>query len=254
MFSVGKDFQWAGLAIVLRCALATAVVAVVSGCAPTASSVRPTSPNFDARRPNLVVIHHTSDDTIEEALQTLTTPARKVSAHYLIGRDGEVVPLVDEKERAWHAGLSWWGGMRDVNSLSIGIELDNNGDEPFAEAQIVALLDVLAGIRQRYHLPAANVVGHGDVAPSRKVDPSVYFPWKRLAENGFGLWCDPPWAPAPESFDLAIALVALGYDPARPDAARRAFLRHFAGSEDTLSPDEEKALAACLLDRKMSEE
>ena len=254
MFSVGKDFQRAGLAIVLRCALAAVLVAAVSGCAPTASSVRPTSPNFDARRPNLVVIHHTSDDTIEEALQTLTTPARKVSAHYLIGRDGEVVTLVDEKERAWHAGLSWWGGMRDVNSLSIGIELDNNGDEPFADAQIVSLLEVLAGIRKRYHLPVANVVGHGDVAPSRKVDPSVYFPWKRLAENGFGLWCDPPWAPAPEGFDLAIALVALGYDPAQPEGARRAFLRHFAGDENRLSPDEEKALAACLLDRKMSGE
>lgn len=211
---------------------------------------RQASPNFDARRANLVVLHHTSDSTLDEALSTLTNPARKVSAHYLIGRDGEIVQLVDEADRAWHAGVSWWGGSTDVNSASIGIELDNDGDEPFAEAQIDALLALLADIMQRNNIPGANVVGHMDVAPGRKVDPSAYFPWRRLAERGFGLWCDEPFPPAPEGFDLTLALTALGYSPLVPDASRRAFLLHYAEGREDLSPGTEKALAYCLLSKK----
>src|SRR2546430_169255 len=94
------------------------------------------SPNFDARRPNYVIIHHTSDSGVEESLAVLTDAARQVSAHYLIGRDGTIFQLVDEQVRAWHAGESYWGGQRDLNSASIGIELDNNGREPFAEPQV----------------------------------------------------------------------------------------------------------------------
>ena len=106
--------------------------AILSACAPlpsrtTIATAFEASPNFDARRPNLVVLHHTSDDTVEEALRTLTWPERKVSAHYLIGRDGRIVQLVQENERAWHAGESWWSGITDINSISLGIELDNNG-------------------------------------------------------------------------------------------------------------------------------
>jgi N-acetylmuramoyl-L-alanine amidase len=212
--------------------------------------VRIESPNFDERRPALVVLHHTSDRTLGEALATLTAPGRKVSAHYVVGRGGEVVQLVDERHRAWHAGASWWGGTADVNSASIGIELDNDGEEPFAEAQIGALLGLLGDIARRYALPAANFVGHADVAPGRKVDPSARFPWRRLAGHGFGLWCDAPWPPAPEGFDFALALAALGYSPAAPEAARRAFLLHYAAGRDDLSADEEKALAHCLLAKK----
>ncbi|MGZ5153348.1 MAG: N-acetylmuramoyl-L-alanine amidase, partial [Burkholderiales bacterium] len=98
------------------------------------------SPNFDARRPNFVIIHHTSDGNAEEALDVLTDRERKVSAHYLIGRDGKLFQLVDEAARAWHAGESYWGGQRDMNSASIGIELDNDGNERFAEAQIETLV------------------------------------------------------------------------------------------------------------------
>jgi N-acetylmuramoyl-L-alanine amidase len=105
------------------------------------------SPNFDERRPNFVILHATSNDTAERALATLTDPAKRVSAHYLVGRDGAIHQLVDERARAWHAGESWWGGLADLNSASIGIELDNNGEEPFAGAQIAALLDLLADIR-----------------------------------------------------------------------------------------------------------
>jgi N-acetylmuramoyl-L-alanine amidase len=224
----------------------------VSACAPLAplpgEGIRKVpSPNFDARRANMVVLHHTSDSTVDEALATLTDPERKVSAHYLIGRDGEILQLVEERDRAWHAGKSWWGGNTDINSVSIGIELDNDGDEPFPDAQIHALLGLLAGIQQRHGIPRANIVGHADVAPGRKVDPSAWFPWRRLAENGFGLWCDEPWEQAPEGLDLMTALTALGYSPLTPEASQQAFLLHYAAGSATLPVDAQRALAFCLL-------
>lgn len=211
------------------------------------------SPSFDARRPNLVVIHHTSSDAMAGALRTLTTAERKVSAHYLIGRDGTVLQLVDESARAWHAGKSWWGGHTDINSASLGIELDNNGSEPYADAQIDALLALLADIRQRHGIPTANFIGHADVAPSRKEDPGTLFPWRKLAAQGFGRWCDAPLPPAPAGYDLQLALTALGYDPATPEASLRAFRRHFIDNETMSgSPDpaeREKAVAYCLLQK-----
>ena len=235
--------------------LAGVLAALLDACAPlqpvtSSESSRIASPNFDGRRPNLVIIHHTSDDTLAEALNTLTSPERRVSAHYLIGRDGSVVQLVDESARAWHAGKSWWGGHTDINSASLGIELDNNGHEPFADVQIGALLNLLADIRQRYNIPAANFIGHADVAPTRKDDPSALFPWQRLAEQGFGLWCDAPLPPAPATFDLTLALAALGYDPAAPEAAQRAFRRHYLHDDQQASGEQENALAFCLLQKK----
>jgi N-acetylmuramoyl-L-alanine amidase len=239
--------------------LLSSVLCLLSACAspprpPAPPAVRiEASPNFDARRPNLVVLHHTSNGSLDRALATLTDPARKVSAHYLIGRDGDILRLVEEKDRAWHAGASWWGGNTDVNSASIGIELDNDGFEPFADAQIDALLRLLAEITRRYGIPGANVVGHADVAPERKTDPSARFPWRRLAEQGFGLWCDESPPPAPESFDLTLALAALGYSPANPEASRRAFLQHYAGERENLSEAGEKALAWCLFNKRARE-
>lgn len=209
------------------------------------------SPNFDERRPSFVVIHHTSGDTAARAIRILTDPAGKVSAHYVIGRDGRLVQLVEERLRAWHAGDSRWGGNADLNSSSIGIELDNSGDEPFAEPQITTLLSLLAELRDRYRIPDANFIGHGDIAPGRKVDPSRYFPWKRLAQQGFGLWCEPSM-PAPPGFDATLALQAFGYDVSDPAAAAAAFRRHFRG-EDRSGPvldDTERATLACLLELK----
>jgi N-acetylmuramoyl-L-alanine amidase len=236
--------------------LLSSVLCLLSACASPPRPLAPSavrieaSPNFDVRRPNLVVLHHTGNGSLDKALATLTDPARKVSAHYLIGRDGEILRLVEEKDRAWHAGASWWGGNTDVNSNSIGIELDNDGFEPFADAQIDALLRLLAEITRRHDIPGANVVGHADVAPERKTDPSVRFPWRRLAEHGFGLWCDDPALPTPAAFDLTLALAALGYSPANPEASRRVFLQHYAGGREDLSEAEEKALAGCLFDKK----
>lgn len=213
------------------------------------------SPNFDERRPQFVIIHHTSDDTAEQALRTLTDPLRQVSAHYLVGRDGKVWQLVDERERAWHAGDSKWGSDTDINSASIGIELDNDGEEPFADAQITALLALLADIEERYHIPQANFLGHADVAPRRKVDPSRFFPWRTLAEHGFGLWCDPPYVPAAQPFDTVGELQALGYDVSDPRAAAIAFNRHYAGTEeDAEIGSERQALLQCLVEKARSGE
>lgn len=172
--------------------LAVVLVFVAAACAPLPPGQSPDalwrpSPNHDLRRPNFVVLHQTSNNSVDRALATLTDPQREVSAHYLVGRDGTVIQLVDENRRAWHAGKSWWGGSTDLNSASIGIELDNTGEEIFAEAQIAALLTLLDELRIRYRIPWFNYLAHGDVAPARKVDPSRLFPWRRLAEHGFGL-------------------------------------------------------------------
>jgi len=219
--------------------------------------VRP-SPNVGERRPNYVIIHHTTNDTVERALATLTNPARGVSAHYLIARDGRIIYLVDELKRAWHAGDSYWGGNRDINSSSIGIELDNNGREPFAEAQITALMALLADLKTRWNIPAANVLGHGDVAPGRKVDPSALFPWRRLAAAGFGLWCEPPYDPAPAGVDDTTLLSALGYDVTVPWSAVAAFKRHWA-VEDKLTGEstqeltpEQRGMLQCLIRKQQT--
>jgi N-acetylmuramoyl-L-alanine amidase len=210
------------------------------------------SPNFGERRPNFVIFHHTSDDNAEQGLRTLADPVRQVSAHYLIARGGTIFYLVDELARAWHAGESYWGGNRDMNSASIGIELDNNGEESFPDAQIESLLALAADLKARYAIPAANFLGHVDVAPGRKVDPSREFPWKRLAEHGFGLWCELPYPPAPPELDSAILLAAFGYDVSNLDAAIAAFKHHYA--PDGASPEmteEDRARLHCLVLKKV---
>lgn len=234
---------------------------LAAGCAPlpqyTSLPVeqRP-SPNFGERRPNFVILHHTSSDSAQRALSTLADRASAVSAHYLIARDGKIYYLVDELARAWHAGASYWGGNRDLNSASIGIELDNNGVEPYAEAQVAALLELLADLKARYDIPAANFLGHGDVAPGRKVDPSGQFPWRRLAGHGFGLWCEPPYPDAATGAHGITLLSAFGYDTSNPAAAVAAFRRHFAlreASEQTPElTGQELALLHCLLARRHS--
>lgn len=209
---------------------------------PALAATKRVSPNFDQRRPTFVVLHHTTNNTAERALDTLTNPERKVSSHYLIGRDGRLYYLVDERHRAWHAGASYWAGHRDLNSSSIGIELDNNGYEPFPEPQITKLLALLADLKMRYKLPATAFVGHGDIAPGRKVDPSAHFPWKRLAQHGFGVWCDPPYPPVPAGVDAALLLQAFGYNVWNLDAAVSAFKRRFA-PDDPMPQMTEKDLS-----------
>jgi N-acetylmuramoyl-L-alanine amidase len=144
--------------------------------------------NFNLRRPNYVILHHTAQDSVEQTLNTFITPERQVSSHYVIGHDGEVYHMLNDYYRAWHGGVGSWGTTTDLNSASIGIELDNDGFEEFSDAQIESLIEVLKMLKEKYKIPAENVIGHSDIAPSRKVDPSAFFPWKKLAEEGFGIW------------------------------------------------------------------
>ena len=157
------------------------------------------SPNHGDRNGQEVdtlVIHYTAMASAEDALQHLCNPRAQVSAHYLIDEDGTVYHLVDESRRAWHAGASCWRGRSDVNSRSIGIELynpgHNRGYRPFPEKQIAALEALCLGILSRHTIPACNVIGHADIAPTRKQDPGELFPWRLLAKKGIGLWPEKP--------------------------------------------------------------
>lgn len=179
------------------------------------------SPNFDDRALpiTMLVMHYTEMQPVETALARLTDPAAKVSAHYLISEDGVVTQLVPEEKRAWHAGLSFWRGHKDVNSASIGIELDHPGHaggyRPFAEAQFEALVPLTARILKNHDIPRANVVGHSDIAPARKIDPGELFPWDRLAEYGLCLPCPAKLEqgdPFHNEGAFILALERFGYD------------------------------------------
>ena len=191
------------------------------------------SPNHNPRSAQLIVLHQTEMASAGAALLTLRTRNvhGRVSAHYLIGGDGRLYQLVAEHARAWHAGASRWAGLQDLNSASIGIELDNDGESPFTDAQVAALLRLLEDVSTRLQIPRHAVVAHGDIAPTRKRDPGVLFPWQRLAEAGFGLWPRTPLTPAPAGFEPWLALRLIGYDLRDPAAAVRAFHRHYRGNE-----------------------
>ena len=188
--------------------------------------------NFDMRKPNFVIIHHTAQNSCGETLRTFTLPRTKVSAHYVICREGLVHHMLNDYLRAWQAGISRWGNVNDVNSVSIGIELDNNGEEPFSDAQINSLLHLLDYLKKKYNIPAANFIGHADIAPTRKNDPNYRFPWKRLADKGFGLWySDTTKTIVPAGFNNLQALRIIGYDVRDSVATFQAFKRHFEGVE-----------------------
>lgn len=142
--------------------------------------------------------------------------------------NGDIYNLVEEEFRAWHAGLSQWRGIPDVNSRSIGIEIVNPGHEfgyvPFTAEQIQSVIDLCRDIMTRHHIPAGNILGHSDVAPARKSDPGELFPWKMLAENHIGLWTDAFAVPRQSVGEM---LDAIGYDTADELSALTAFQRHF---------------------------
>ena len=199
------------------------------------------SENFEPRKPQLIIIHHTNMTSIAAALHTLQTsnPLGKASAHYLIGRNGEILQLVADNQRAWHAGLARWGGRTDLNSASIGIELDNDGDTPFSNVQIAALINLLKDLTTRLGIEPRQVWGHSDIAPARKDDPNKYFPWAELADEGFGLWPQHTNSRVPEHFDPWLALALIGYDLSDKPAAVTAFHRHYFGIESSeLRPED----------------
>ena len=218
------------------------------------------SPNQDERSLpiSMVVLHYTEMKPVGAAIERLTDPEAKVSAHYLITEEGGVIRLVPEARRAWHAGASFWRGLPDVNSASIGIELDHPGHglgyRGFAEAQIDALIPLLARIVKHYDIPRANVVGHSCVAPMRKVDPGELFPWDRLAQYNLCL-------PRPQSLaagnpfhndgSFFMALERFGYDITDQTKAVEAFERRWRPEHITGVPDGEIAaiLWQLLLDR-----
>ena len=189
--------------------------------------------NFTMRRPNFVVIHHTAQNTCDETLRTFTLPRTAVSAHYVICRNGTVFHMLNDLLLAHHAGISKWGNATDLNSMSIGIEIDNNGSEPFTEPQMNSLLQLLDRLKKTYNIPQANFVGHADVAPGRKVDPSRYFSWKQLADKGFGYWYDTTAVNVPADFSPVQALRIVGYNINKPEIAIQSYKIHFVPQDTT---------------------
>lgn len=190
------------------------------------------SVNFGIRKPNYVIIHHTALKSTDLAISTFINKKNETSAHYVIGRDGKLVQMVNDYLRANHAGVGKWGNTNDLNSGSIGIELDNNGNEPFQEAQIKTLMALLATLKKKYNIPAANFIGHSDIAPGRKIDP-YKFPWKQLSDKGFGLWYDAVLQIPPDSFDTVAALRIIGYNTSNITAAVKAFKIHFIQKDES---------------------
>jgi N-acetylmuramoyl-L-alanine amidase len=185
--------------------------------------------NLSMRRPNFVIIHHTAQNSCEQTLKTFTVKgSREVSAHYVICKDGTVHHMLNDLLRAHHAGVSKWGNTTDLNSSSIGIELDNNGFESFSDAQMNSLVTLLDRLKKAYSIPTSNFIGHGDIAPTRKNDPNWRFPWKQLAEKGFGYWYDDPATAAiPANFNRLHALRIIGFDIKDTTAAIIGFKRHW---------------------------
>lgn len=207
------------------------------------------SPNFSERRggarPSIIVIHYTAMESCAAARARLCDPQAEVSAHWLISRKGEVEALVEESMRAWHAGAGEWAGLTDVNSHSIGIELDNRGAEPFPEPQMAALEDTLRGVMARWAIPAHRVIGHSDMAPDRKTDPGARFDWQRLARQGLSVWPQAAAAPVPIG-EFGAAVQRFGYPDLDEPLLLRAFrLRFCPWAEGPLRPHE-AAMAADL--------
>ncbi|WP_368563370.1 N-acetylmuramoyl-L-alanine amidase [Pseudoxanthomonas sp. UTMC 1351] len=206
------------------------------------------SSNHEPRRPILIVIHATEQESVQRSLDTLRSrnSGGPVSAHYLIGRGGDRYQLVADDQRAWHAGAGYWGTITDVNSVSIGIELDNDGTAAFPNEQIDSLLVLLEDLCTRLRIPRTQIVAHSDFAPTRKKDPGPLFPWKRLAEAGFGVWPTDDAPPAPIGFDPWTALRLLGYPVDDRAATVRAFHRRFRGMETDVLDDEDLRILHAL--------
>lgn len=238
-----------------RCSIIALVLAaaLVAGCSPIPITRNPlatwvASPNYDERMPVLIVLHATEQQSVAQSLLTLRTAndKGKVSAHYLIGRDGRRYQLVPDELRAWHAGGGRWGTITNVNAASLGIEIDNDGRAPYTEEQIQSLLMLLEDLCRRWSIPRTQIIAHADLAPARKVDPGAHFPWKRLHEAGFGLWPPDDAPPAPPGFDPWRALAQVGYPLADRAKAVRAFHLRFRGMDSEVLDEEDLRILHAL--------
>ena len=245
----------------------------------SAPFIKTPSPNFDTRAHpiSVLVLHYTDMPDYQTALDRLCDPQSKLSAHYLITASGVCHALVEESARAWHAGVAHWRGIDDVNSASVGIELDYAGESAdgslphFAEAQIKTLIELAGGIVRRYQIAPHCVVGHSDIAPDRKTDPGAKFPWVKLAEQGIGLWVETPPQTLPDLpilargdaspavTELQRALARFGYGVAadgrfgaQTQAVVGAFQRHFRPSRIDGCADSETQFLLEALDKKIS--
>ena len=179
----------------------------------------------------MLVFHYTGMISAIAALDRLCDPTAKVSAHYVIDEDGEIYQLVEEINRAWHAGVSSWRGISDVNGCSIGIELVNPGHEfgyrPFPEQQMKSLEQLSLKILDRHPISPTDIVGHSDVAPDRKMDPGELFNWRRLADRGIGIWPNNIGVVGAETPPLLEMLNQLGYNTNDRKAAIAAVQRRY---------------------------
>lgn len=185
-------------------------------------------PFYDERKSKIdMIVIHSVAFAPEAAIQSFRD--YKVSSHYLIGEDGEIWQLAGEKHRAWHAGKSKWRGLEDLNSHSIGIELcsPSLGQKPFRKAQVQALSELLQKLVRKYKIVQGNIVGHSDIAPTRKADPGKAFFWSKLAQNGLGLWYNKKNAAKVDETDVGKMLAQIGYDVTDLKAAAYAFCRRF---------------------------
>ncbi|RIJ32137.1 N-acetylmuramoyl-L-alanine amidase [Henriciella algicola] len=213
------------------------------------------SPNFNDRQfaLDMLVLHYTGMETGDAAIERLTDKEAGVSAHYVVRETGEILQLVDEDKRAWHAGVSSWRGDEDLNSRSVGIEIVNGGHDwrapdgslpDYPDAQIEAVISLSKAIIDRWNIPADRVVGHSDIAPARKADPGEHFPWQRLSEAGIGLW---PSVSGGADQPAEISLRAIGYDVSDLPAAITAFRRRWMPDRIDGGDDEDlRAVAAAV--------
>ena len=201
-------------------------------------------PYFDERNAkiDMIVIHCLAHD-VKGAIESFHL--HQVSSHYLIDENGKIYQFVDDDKRAWHAGKSFWQRKENLNHNSIGIELCSKsfGQEAYPPAQISALIRLCQRLKRKYHIKKERILGHSDIAPTRKADPGKAFPWRYLARHGLGVWYDLKNAKKVEISDEKEFLSQIGYDISDLNAAKWAFIRHFMGDivpVDTIKNLEEK--------------
>jgi N-acetylmuramoyl-L-alanine amidase len=210
----------------------------------------------------MIVLHYTGMEDAPSAIDRLRDPEATVSAHYLVNEDGQILRMVPEDRRAWHAGASYWRGTTGLNNCSVGIEIVNPGHDhgyrPFPEEQVASVIRLVNDIKDRHRITRGNIVGHSDIAPTRKQDPGELFPWGKLARLRLALprptrnLMDPNWTDG----GFLLALERFGYDVSDPLAATVAFQRRFRPElvDGTIDGECRAILLALLLPRPQGDD